>query len=82
MNNSKKKDLIEYKQTQPEQLKLFESEEKYSNTIELYDSMPKYYFGGVEREKGKNVDSLPNCQWKIVRIQYYDVTHYTCGFCS
>jgi len=59
MNNSKKKDLIEYKQTQPEQLKLFESEEKYSNTIELYDSMPKYYFGGVEREKGKNVDSLP-----------------------
>lgn len=59
MNNSKKKDLVEYKQTQPEQLKLFESEESYSNTIELYDSMPKYYFGGVEREKGKNVDSLP-----------------------
>lgn len=59
MNNSKKKDLVEYKQTQPQQLKLFESEESYSNTIELYDSMPKYYFGGVEREKGKNVDSLP-----------------------
>ncbi|NBV07287.1 MAG: hypothetical protein EBS06_08675 [Proteobacteria bacterium] len=59
MNSSKKKDLVEYKQTQPEQLKLFESEESYSNTIELYDSMPKYYFGGVEREKGKNVDSLP-----------------------
>jgi len=59
MNNSKKKNLVEYKQTQPEQLKLFESEESYSNTIELYDSMPKYYFGGVEREKGKTVDSLP-----------------------
>ena len=59
MNSSKKKDLVEYKQTQPEQLKLFESGESYSNTIEFYDSMPKYYFGGVEREKGKNVDSLP-----------------------
>jgi hypothetical protein len=59
MNNSKKKDLVEYKQTQPEQLKLFESGESYSNTIEFYDSMPKYFFGGVEREKGKNVDSLP-----------------------
>lgn len=59
MSSLKKKDLVEYKQSQPEQLKLFESEEGYSNTIELYDSMPKYYFGGVEREKGKNVDSLP-----------------------
>jgi hypothetical protein len=59
MNNSKKKDLVEYKQTQPEQLKLFESGESYSNTIEFYDSMPKYFFGGVEREKGKTVDSLP-----------------------
>lgn len=59
MISSKKKDLVEYKQTQPEQLKLFESEEGYSNTIELYDSMPKYHFGGVEREKGKSVDSLP-----------------------
>lgn len=59
MVSSKKKDLVEYNQTQPEQLKLFESEENYSNTIELYDSMPKYYFGGVSREKGKTVDSLP-----------------------
>jgi len=59
MNNSKKKDLVEYKQTQPEQLRLFESEESYSNTIELYDLMPKYQFGGVKREKGKTVDSLP-----------------------
>lgn len=58
--NSKKKELVEYKQTQPEQLKLFElTDESYSNTIELYDSMPKYFFGGVEREKGKTVDSLP-----------------------
>lgn len=60
MNSSRKsKDLKEYTQSQPEQLKLFESEENYSNTIELYDSMPKYYFGGQIREKGNTVDSLP-----------------------
>lgn len=61
MNNSKqKKKLVEYTQTQPEQLELFSLEdESYSNTIELYDLMPKYYFGGVKREKGKTVESLP-----------------------
>ena len=59
MKSPEKKDLVEYRQTQPKQLELFESEESYSNTIELYDLVPKYYFGGVEREKGKNVESLP-----------------------
>jgi hypothetical protein len=59
-----KKDLKEYTQWEPEQLDLFQTseqdKEKYSNTVEIYDVMPKYYFGGVEREIGKNVHALPN----------------------
>jgi hypothetical protein len=58
-----KDDLSEYEQSNPHQLDYFKiteqkEVEKYSNTIELYDQMPKYYFGGVEREKGKNVEAL------------------------
>ncbi len=48
-----KKRLEEYDQTKPQQLTLFEylspQEASYSNTIELYDFMPKYYWGKVER---------------------------------
>ena len=59
-----KKTLKDYSQSKPQQLEFFEvtelsSNEGYSNTIELYDQMPKYYFGGVEREKGREVDALP-----------------------
>jgi hypothetical protein len=59
-----KKSLSDYSQSKPQQLELFEvtelsSNEEYSNTIELYDQMPKYYFGGVRREKGREVDALP-----------------------
>lgn len=61
-----KKTLKDYSQSKPQQLEFFEitdiSNQEYSNTIELYDQMPKYYFGGVEREKGKNVDALPILQ--------------------
>ncbi len=57
-----KNTLTEYSQSKPQQLEFFEiidqSNDCYSNTIELYDQMPKYYFGGVEREKGKNVEAL------------------------
>lgn len=63
MKESKKTDIARYKQSKPDQLSLFEiidpSLEDYSNSIELYDTMPKYYLGGVEREKGKTVESLP-----------------------
>jgi len=41
------KKLEEYKHTRPEQLLLFESPQdknKYSNTIELYDAIPKYFW--------------------------------------
>ena len=50
------KKLDEYVQTRPEQLDLFElllpEERNYSNTIELYDFTPKYYWGKVERVNG------------------------------
>ena len=60
--NSSKKSIAEYKQSKPEQLQLFELDpnlEDYSNSIELYDTMPKYHVGGAEREKGEKVESLP-----------------------
>lgn len=54
----RKKKLEEYNQTEPEQLSLvfrLDEEEKaqYSNSIELYDFMPKYVWGSVERINGK-----------------------------
>ena len=62
-NQDTKKELSKYTQTKSEQLDLFSildaSLKDYSNSIELYDTMPKYYVGGIEREKGKLVDSLP-----------------------
>lgn len=60
-----KKKVEDYVQTKPSQLELFEYDyvdtksDIYSNTIELYDQMPKYFFGGAEREIGKTVDALP-----------------------
>ena len=58
-----KKELKDYIQSEPTQLRLFDlskqSPDKYSNTIEMYDSMPKYYFGGVERIKGGGLEGLP-----------------------
>ena len=39
--------LVTLKRSSPEQLSLFQTflpdEDKYSNTIELYDAIPKYY---------------------------------------
>lgn len=46
---SSKKKLEEYNQSKPPQLKFFEltkpEQKQYSNTIELYDAIPKYYWG-------------------------------------
>lgn len=62
-NLKKRKNLTEIEQTKPPQLDLFELDDHnsndYSNTIEVYDMMPKYHFGPAKREKGKLVDSLP-----------------------
>jgi len=69
MTSSKEKKLIEFKQTRNEQLQLFELDpmlSDYSQSIELYDAMPKYVFGGVERDKGKHVEALPVLQREFV----------------
>src|SRR5262249_43020773 len=51
----KEKRLEEYAVSRPEQLSLFEligePNKPYSNTIELYDFMPKFFWGKAEREK-------------------------------
>jgi hypothetical protein len=55
MNKTVKPDkkLGEYEQTKPSELSLFDlpgtANQKYSNTIEFYDFMPKYYWGNVKR---------------------------------
>ena len=58
-----KKELREYVQTEPTQLKLFDlsdqNSDEFSNTVEFYDSMPRTVFGGVVREKGKTMEGLP-----------------------
>ena len=59
---AKTKKLSEYKQDKPVQLTLFElllpGEKPYSNTVELYDFIPKYHWGKVERVNGMFLKSL------------------------
>jgi len=61
-DSDKVKSLDEYKASQPEQLELFslfgEENKKYNNTIELYDFMPKYFWGNVKRINGQFLPSL------------------------
>lgn len=56
------KKLAEYKQEKPFQLVLFENslpgDKRYSNTIELYDFIPKYFWGKVDRVEGMFLKSL------------------------
>jgi hypothetical protein len=58
----KSKKLEEYEQSKPEQLTLFElmlpKQKEYTNTIELYDFIPKYHWGKTERINDKFLDSL------------------------
>ena len=62
VEDEKIKKLEEYKQDKPVQLNLFEfllpQEQKYSNTIELYDFIPKYHWGKAPRENGKYLPTL------------------------
>ncbi|HEY0428584.1 MAG TPA: hypothetical protein VGC76_12455 [Pyrinomonadaceae bacterium] len=57
-----KRKIEDYSQSQPTQLKLFEllqpTESNYSNTIELYDFMPKYVWGKVERIQEKFLEPV------------------------
>jgi hypothetical protein len=58
----KLKRLEDFQQTWPEQLSFFEmaqpEEQKYSNTIELYDFIPKYHWGKSQRIGGQFLPSL------------------------
>lgn len=75
---NKVKKLEQYKQEKPVQMTLFElllpNEQAYSNTIELYDFIPKYHWGKVERVNGmflKSLDREFECRGKryMVNIQ-------------
>lgn len=52
-----RKRLEDYRQSKPEQMTFFElmlpEERRFSNTIELYDFIPKYIWGKVERVNGE-----------------------------
>lgn len=56
------KKIEDYKQTHPVQLSLFEmllpEEKKFSNTVELYDFIPKYHWGKAKRIDGEFLRSL------------------------
>jgi len=56
------KKLDEYEKSRPQQLSLFElllpQERNLSNTIELYDFIPKYHWGKVERIGGEFLRAL------------------------
>lgn len=59
---AKAKKLKDYEHTKPAQLTLFEmllpNEREFSNTVELYDFIPKYHWGKVQRINDKFLDSL------------------------
>ena len=59
---TKAKKLNDYDHTKPAQLTLFEmllpNEREFSNTVELYDFIPKYHWGKVQRINDKFLDSL------------------------
>lgn len=70
------KALEEYESSFPIQLRLFEylqpEERQYSNTIEIYDFMPKYHWGKSERINGKFLESLERefeCRGTRYRIE-------------
>jgi hypothetical protein len=56
-STDKVKKLEDYQQSRPEQLHFFEllglPNKPYSNSIELYDFVPKYVWRAPERENGK-----------------------------
>lgn len=58
----KPKRLEDYNHSHPMQLSMFQlllpDEKRFSNTIELYDFIPKYHWGKVERVGGKFLESL------------------------
>ena len=57
-----RKKIDEYEKSKPLQLNLFEmllpQDREFSNTIELYDFMPKYFWGKTQRINGKFLEQL------------------------
>ncbi|MEP6903450.1 MAG: hypothetical protein ABJA66_17115, partial [Actinomycetota bacterium] len=67
------KKLSQYKKHKPEQLTLFEmalpKEQRYSNTLELYDFMPKFVWGRVSRINDKFLDSIER-EFEYRKVRY------------
>lgn len=74
--SSNKKKIDKYEKSKPVQLELFElldpSEKDYSNTVELYDFMPKYVWGKSERIQGKFLEPIErefNCRGQGYQVR-------------
>ena len=72
--------LVTLKRSSPEQLSLFQTflpdEDKYSNTIELYDAIPKYYPIKHMRNKRVNDTFLPHLEREFEhKGNAYRLTH-------
>lgn len=65
--------IDEYKQSKPIQLNLFEllspQDREFSNTIELYDFIPKYFWGKSKRINGKFLEQLER-EFECRNIRY------------
>lgn len=72
----KVKSLEQYRQEKPVQLTFFEhllpEERRYSNTVELYDFIPKYFWGKPQRLDGQFLKQLKRefeCRGKRYRVK-------------
>ncbi len=70
------KEISDYELTKPHQLSLFElllpEERKFSNTVELYDFIPKYVWGKVNRIEGEFLRTLVRefeCRGKKYKVK-------------
>jgi hypothetical protein len=72
----REKKIEQYRQEKPVQLTFFEyllpEERRYSNTVELYDFIPKYHWGKAERINGQFLKQLERefeCRGKRYRVK-------------
>lgn len=73
-----KNSIEDFEQTLPVQLKLFEmllpEDTKFSSTIELYDFIPKYFWGKVERINGEFLRAFERefeCRGKQYKVKIH-----------
>ena len=73
-HEKKKKKLDNFEISKPEQLSLFElssSDKDYSQSIELYDFIPKYFWGRSKRLNGKFLENIHRefeCRGKLFQM--------------